>query len=218
MIFFKSFKKHFTNNKKFRMLTILSVAFLILSIVTGYFANSVKEDMDKIEKSENNQKTDEILESAKVIEFNTSSAVYFQENNDFEKYSNFFKYGFVVYHQSLDFDKPFKKAYGSKIRVEYIEYSNSKILDPESENERYKLHIESKYKKVAGDRHLSNNIFSSYINVGKEQVGNIQMLSGIGNYGQPYYNFCDYFVLLSPEKPFTYAIGPQDCNIFKKEK
>ncbi|WP_299607124.1 hypothetical protein [uncultured Aquimarina sp.] len=197
-------------------MTILSAIFAILSIITGFWANSIKENLDHKDQMERDNKTDKILESNIKTEFNTSSARFFQENNDFEKYSNFFKYGFVVYHQSLDFDKPFKKAYGSKIHVEYIEYSNSKILKPKNKNKRYKLQTDSKYKKVAGNRNLSNNTFVSYIDVGVEAVGNIQLLNGFGNYGQPDYNFCDYFVLLSPEPPFTFAIGPQDCNILKK--
>lgn len=222
MIFLKNFKRKLTKNKLFKMYATLAIISQILVIFFGVLANRAKNDLDKNEQIERDNKNDKInnkiLESTKTAEFNTSSALFFQENGDnFEKYSNFFKYGFFVYHQNSDFDKPFKKAYGSKIHVEYIEYSDIKILEPDSENKRYRLHTESKYKKVAGDRHLSNNILSSYINIGMKQVGTIQMLNGLGNYGLPDYNFCDYFVLLSPEKPYTYLIGPQDCNVLKKQ-
>lgn len=217
MKFWKKQKKKFRENKVYRMLIILAAACQIGAIVFTVLAGFQKDMSDELEKEKASKDLKTIKKNTEETNFNTSSARFFQENdNNFEKYSKFFEYGFYVYHHSKDFKKPFKKAYGSKIHVEYIEYSNANIRDPEVETEDYQLLREVKYKKVAGNRNFSNLSIGSNIGVSIDYVGKVQMLRGIGEYGKPYYNFCDYFVLLSHEKPFTYAIGPQDCDFFKE--
>ena len=177
--------------------------------------NSLKE----ITEIKNNQKNTsnyikDIKSNTDRISFDAASARFFQENN-FSKYEKFFKFGYVVYCHSIEFDKPFKKSYGSKVYVEYVDYSEAQLFGPSGQKENYTLSLNQKLKKVAGERQFSNNKLMYNIGVGFEYVAKVQKLYGIGEYGKPYYNFCDYFILLNHEQPYTYAIGPQDCDIFK---
>lgn len=178
--------------------------------------NSSSKEISEIKKEQQNN-SNYIKDSKSTIEkisFDTASARFFQEN-DFSKYEKFFKYGFTVYHNSLEFEKPFKKSYGSNIYVEYVEYSDVEFIKPENGSSMYVLRLNQKFKKVAGGREFSENIFDYNVLVDFKNVAKVQKLYGIGEYGRPYYNFCDYFILLSYQEPFTYAIGPQDCDIFK---
>ncbi|XMO86419.1 hypothetical protein AAFN75_16660 [Algibacter sp. AS12] len=150
------------------------------------------------------------------INFNTESARFFQEH-PFEKYGSFFKYGYVVYHHNSEFEKPFKKAYGSKIFVEYIEYSDNVTFGPHKSGTEnlYTLGLNIKFKKIAGESYIRNGYMEHSVLVNSFNVEKVQKLPALSGYGHPYYNFCDYFILLNHEKPFTYAIGPQDCGISK---
>ncbi len=179
-------------------------------------ANSSKEilEIKKSQKTNSNYIKD-IKTTTDKISFDTASARFFQEN-DFSKYSNFFIYGFTVYSHSLEFNKPFKKSYGSRVYVEYVDYSDLELIESNDGSYNYELRLKQKFKKVAGERQFSNNRFVYNVGVSFKHVAKIQKLYGIGRYGEPYYNFCDYFVLLNHEKPYTYAIGPQDCDIFKE--
>lgn len=200
--------------KSKNMWPLIILILAILSAIAIYFATVSKNEKDGKFQKTTTEGIDHVSQTSKEVLFNTASNRFFQENG-FTKYEKFFKYGYTIYHHDLNFDRPFKKAFGEKI---FVEYSNASLIEPTEENHNYQLKVNMDYKKVAGERNMSDNSIGSVINVSMESVGRVQMLGGIGHYGKPYYDFCDYIILLNYKKPYTYAIGPQDCNYFKDKE
>ncbi|WP_418604119.1 hypothetical protein [Hwangdonia sp.] len=146
--------------------------------------------------------------------FNTSSERFFREHNfDKVKYRNFFKYGYTVYHHSLQFDKPFKKSYGNEL---IIEFSDVKILEPTANRNFHVFEVKTNFKNFSNGMSFVDSVMGNGVDISIDNVNKVQMLREIA-FGHQGTKMVECFILLNYDKPYTYLVGSKEYSFFQKK-